>query len=142
MNHEQVVLLGVAVRDRELTITELTELSRTYEEVRAARLSADRESAKLKKIEDEANTVLIQAARRQGDFIAGPKRYSVGPASFVPHVMDWDALWSHVRATGSFALLEKRPAKAAFQELWDAGVQVPGVEKYPVFKLTSETVKG
>jgi hypothetical protein len=48
----------------------------------------------------------------------------------LPQVQDWDALWEHIRDTGDFYLIQKRPAAAAFRELNDAGIEVPGIEPY------------
>jgi hypothetical protein len=48
----------------------------------------------------------------------------------LPQVTDWDAVYEHIRETGDFYLLQKRPAAAAFRELNDADIAVPGIEAY------------
>ena len=48
----------------------------------------------------------------------------------VPQVVDWDAVYEHIRETGDFYLLQKRPAAAAFRELHDSDITVPGMEPY------------
>jgi len=48
----------------------------------------------------------------------------------VPQVMDWDKVYEHIRDTGDFYLLQKRPAAAAFRELQESGIDVPGMEPY------------
>lgn len=59
---------------------------------------------------------------------------SAGTASVtetvLPQVVDWDALHAHIKETGDFYLLQKRPAAAAFRELHQSGVEVPGMEPY------------
>jgi len=48
----------------------------------------------------------------------------------VPQVVDWDAVYEHIKETGDFYLLQKRPAAAAFRELHDSGQEIPGMEPY------------
>ena len=48
----------------------------------------------------------------------------------LPQVTDWDAVYEHIRDTGDFYLLQKRPAAAAFRELHQADIQVPGMDAY------------
>jgi hypothetical protein len=38
-------------------------------------------------------------------------------------------------------LSERRPGKAACKERWEAGEIIPGVEKFPVYKLTIKGVR-
>lgn len=48
----------------------------------------------------------------------------------VPQVMDWEAVYEHIKDTGDFYLLQKRPAAAAFRELHESGQVIPGMEPY------------
>jgi hypothetical protein len=48
----------------------------------------------------------------------------------LPQVVDWDAVYEHIKESGDFYLLQKRPAAAAFRELIDSGETVPGMEPY------------
>lgn len=48
----------------------------------------------------------------------------------LPQVVDWEALHAYIQETGDFHLMQKRPAAAAFRELFQSGIEVPGVEKY------------
>lgn len=48
----------------------------------------------------------------------------------LPQVTDWDAVYEHIRETGDFYLLQKRPAAAAFRELHNSGEVIPGIEAY------------
>src|SRR5262245_59568569 len=56
-----------------------------------------------------------------------------------PKAEDWPAIYKHIQETGEFELLHKRLTGSAIKERWDAGVEVPGVERYPVIKLTFKT---
>jgi hypothetical protein len=59
----------------------------------------------------------------------------------VPTVQDWQKLWDHIVETRDFSLLEKRVGKAAVKEHWSADEEVPGVIKFPVYKLSKSEVK-
>ena len=48
----------------------------------------------------------------------------------VPQVVDWEAVYEHIKETGDFYLLQKRPAAAAFRELQASGIEIPGMEPY------------
>jgi hypothetical protein len=48
----------------------------------------------------------------------------------LPQVTDWDQVYEHIRDTGDFYLLQKRPAAAAFRELHEAGIEIPGIDPY------------
>ena len=48
----------------------------------------------------------------------------------LPSVVDWDAVYEHIKESGDFYLLQKRPAAAAFRELNDSGIIIPGMEPY------------
>ena len=50
--------------------------------------------------------------------------------TILPNVVDWDAVYEHIKETGDFYLLQKRPATAAFRELHQSDIQVPGMEPY------------
>jgi len=58
----------------------------------------------------------------------------IGTASItevvLPQVTDWDAVYEHIKVTGDFYLLQKRPAAAAFRELLESGETIPGMEAY------------
>ncbi len=58
----------------------------------------------------------------------------VGTASItetvLPNVTDWDAVYEHIKETGDFYLLQKRPSAAAFRELHNSGEVIPGIEAY------------
>ena len=135
--------LAAAASQRDLTATELGELADIYHEVRADRLIADKVAAGFKAEETLSEGLLIQQMQKQSITAAGGKALRVGLSKpeYVPHVVDWSAYYAHIKATGDFELLERRPGKAACRERWEAGELVPGVEKFPVYKLTRNEVK-
>jgi len=46
----------------------------------------------------------------------------------VPKVVDWDAFYGYINRNQAFHMLERRPSRAAFRELYEAHKPVPGVE--------------
>lgn len=127
-----------AALGRPLTQEELKHLVVLWRAAQVERLDLDRKSKKLKDQEIIANTLLIQNMRLGGLSIETDTHViSVNKdPEYVPHVMDWEVYWAFIIKTEDFSLLEKRPGKSACQERWDAGETIPGVEKYPVYKLT------
>ena len=123
---------------RDLDQMELDHLAVLWRAATDERLDLDRKSKKLKDEETIASTLLIQQMRKTGLVSYTPTHeISVNrEPEYVPHVMDWEAYWGFIIKTKDFSLLEKRPGKSACQERWDAGQAIPGVEKYPVYKLT------
>lgn len=47
-----------------------------------------------------------------------------------PNVIDWSKLYEHIKKKGAFELLNRAPNVKAISERWEAGQQVPGVEKF------------
>lgn len=130
--------LAAVAAQRPLEQAELNELAALWQTATAERLDLDRKSKKLKDSETIASTVMIQSMRISKSTAFTPTHaVTVNQApEYTPHVMDWDAYWAFIINTKDFSLLEKRPGKSACQERWDAGQTIPGVEKYPVYKLT------
>ena len=136
--------LAAAAATRDLTQDEINDLAQQWRDVTARRLDLDRQSKKLKDEETVAQTTLIAQMRlRKLTASAAGVVVTVNQApEYVPHVMDWDAYWAFIHNTNNFSLLEKRPGKVACQEMWDNGLTIPGVEKYPVYKLSVTKLKG
>lgn len=58
-----------------------------------------------------------------------------------PKVVDWEKVYAHIKKTGQFDLMERRMAKAAFRERYEAGVLVPGTEAFEKMDLSLTKVK-
>lgn len=48
---------------------------------------------------------------------------------------DWPKLWAHVKKTGEFELIRKQLSVTACRERWDAGKEIPGVERFVKLSL-------
>lgn len=53
----------------------------------------------------------------------------------VPSVTDWNAFGEYIQQNNALYLLQRRPAAAAYRELLDEGVEIPGVEPFEKPKL-------
>lgn len=112
----------------------------TYKE----RLAADKAAAKLKEVESAAYALIIEQMRSQELTAIGGKKVRVGMApepDYQPHVKDWPKFYEYILESKDFSLLERRPGRAAIKERWEDEKEVPGVEKFPIYKLTRQEVK-
>lgn len=58
----------------------------------------------------------------------------------VPTVKNWTALYAHIKKTGEFDLLQRRPSTAACRERWKEGKKVAGVNKFIKLSLSLNKV--
>lgn len=127
-----------------LSPTELAALADKYWEARTKRLAADKVASALKAEESAAEATLVQQMLAGQNFAVGGKTVTLTlprVPDYVPAVRDWDAVYAHILETKDFSLLHKRIGESAVKERWQADVEVPGVEKFPVYKLSKSGVK-
>jgi len=55
--------------------------------------------------------------------------------TLMPTVTDWDKLNEYITEHDAWQLRNKAANAAAFRELWEAGIEVPGVDKFTQVKL-------
>lgn len=129
--------------DPELTATQLGMLSDEYWDVKQRRLAADKSAAALKTVEAEMEAKLIeQMLKQQISAVGGGSVIFTLPSpKMEPAVTDWQAFWKFIKDMDDMSLFEKRPGRAAIKERWEAGQTIPGVEKFPVYKLSKQGVK-
>lgn len=120
-----------------MTAEELAVLVDEYYLAREERLAQQRKVDAMKTREKELKDHLILAFREGKITAAGGKvaiiRHSV---SSEPTIGDIDKLYHHIRATGEFDLLYRRINAKAVKERKDVGVEIPGIEWFPVDKLS------
>ena len=126
-----------------LGVAELTKLSDVFFQLHKKRLALDKEAAELKKAEELAHALLVQQMLEQDLTALGGKtvKLELPPPRMEPHVKDWDKFYAYILKTKDFSLLERRPGKAACRERWDDNVVVPGVEQFPVYRLSKSEVR-
>lgn len=54
----------------------------------------------------------------------------------VPRVTDWEAFYAWVKKKNRFDLLQRRLSEDEITKLWDAGIEVPGVEEFKVWSVS------
>lgn len=125
-----------------ITAADAAALADAFKAAEADRLAADKVAESLKVIEVSLKTALISALRTlQVDGVQG-KQFAVSLKQVdEPTVGDWDAFYKYILKTKDFSLLERRPGKGAIKERWEDGKQVPGINKFPVDKLSFTKVK-
>lgn len=137
--------LIAAAQTAPLSASQLGEVADYYQSYRTERLAADKAAAALKAQESAAQELLIQQMLLQKVTAAGGRLLRVTcdihKPDYVPHVKEWDKFYQYIKQNDAFDLLERRPGKLACKERWDAGEIVPGVEKFPVYKLSTSKVK-
>jgi len=131
-------------QQKKLTAKQLASVADDWFATRKDRYAADKVAMKLKEREQNAYALLIEQMRMQELTAIGGARVRVGMSlepTYEPHVVDWDSFYAFILETKDFSLLERRPGRSACKERWEDDVVVPGVEKFPVYKLTSSEVK-
>lgn len=97
---------------------------------------AEKIIAEMKASEKELDdALLIMLQKQKLDKAAGSSASVSISKQPLPKVTDWEAFWAHIKKTGEFDLLERRPARAAYKERIEAKKAVPGVETFWDTKL-------
>jgi hypothetical protein len=111
-----------------------------YHALRQLRLAMEKETAAVKAREDEVEDYIINNLSKSDDTGAAGKFYraqiKVDTAPKLAEGAGWQALTAHVARTGEFDLLQKRLNNTAVKDRWDAGADVPGVERMRVVKVS------
>lgn len=126
-----------------LSAKELGAMADQYWEIKNKRLAADKVAAAFKLEESKLAALLIQEMREQEISGVGGQtiRLAMDSPTMEPVVKDWTAYYQYIVDNRAFELLERRPGRAACKERWEQGVEIPGVEKFPVYKLSKQGVK-
>lgn len=126
-----------------LSATELGALADQHFEAKTKRLAADKVAKELKTEESRLEALIIDQMRRQQISSIGGKKiiYAMPSPTDEPVVEDWPKFQAHILETKDFSLLERRPGRAAIKERWEQDKAVPGVGKFPVYKLSKSGVK-
>lgn len=114
-----------------------------YAAVRKQRLAADKVAAELKAKESALQGILIEQMRLQEITAIGGQTVKVSipvEPDYTPAVEDWSKFYAYIKKNNAWELLERRPGRLACRERWEAGVTIPGVSKFPVYKLSMNGV--
>jgi hypothetical protein len=105
----------------------ITEMSDVREERRRIAARDKELIARWRTLEMELLTRLDEQGMLKASTASGTASIT---ETVLPQVVDWDAVYAHIQESGDFFLLQKRPAAAAFRELHQSGVTIPGMEVY------------
>jgi hypothetical protein len=128
-----------------LTVTALraaAKLADAYNLKRKARLALQKQVTDLEEEEKELKGDLIAALASEKATAVGGSTCTIEMKTVMePTVADWKKLQEHIRATGNFELLYQRVNGKAVKERWDNKEEVPGVQRFPVTKLSISQIK-
>lgn len=142
MTHEELsLLLTKAAGGDTLTVKELAAIGDAFWETQVERLKADKVAEALKAKETLYQSCVIEQLRKQElSAIGGTAVILELKKDDQPKVEDWVVFQKYILKTKDFSLLERRPGKAAIKERWEDGKEVPGVSRFPVYKLSRRKV--
>ncbi len=104
-------------------------LYKLVEDRRLAQRKADELEAEEKALKEY---IINTLPKSQASGVAGKlARVSIDQKD-VPSPKDWDKIYKYILKTKSFELLQRRLASQVVQERWEAGKEVPGVERFKV----------
>jgi hypothetical protein len=131
------------MKAKKLTSKTALRLAQAYVAKRAERLIQDGIAEQLKEEEIKLKQQLMDTMEAIGVKAVGDgvRNYALHTVD-EPTVADWDTLKAHIRKTGEFELLYQRVNPGSVKERWDLGIAVPGVQKFPVLKLSVTKAKG
>lgn len=100
-----------------------------YSDIRALRLSMDKEVDKVKARESEIREHIISNLAKSEDTGAAGLRYRAQIVmKDTARATDWPALWAYIAKENRFDLLQKRLGEKAVMDMLEQGERVPGVE--------------
>jgi hypothetical protein len=115
----------------------IDELAEEYLNLRAERLAIDKCAADAKKLEETAKQKLEKHMLDSGttDYKGDHLRVQM-EREFKPTATDWGLVQKFVIDNNAFDLFQKRLTESAVKSRWEDGISIPGIEKFPVNKLS------
>jgi hypothetical protein len=115
----------------------LPDLISNYIIIRDQRLALDKQAAEIKETEDVLNKAIIAKMKEEKVEVAGKIGGFVKMKKNVePTADDWPAVWKYIKENDAFELLHKRLTSEAVKERWENNVEIPGVGRKDVYKLS------
>ena len=113
------------------------ELADEWWTLRASRLAIEKEVARIREQESRAKSALLQSlTENKVTSVGGQKVRVTLVVKDKPCVNDWEEVYSYIRETGSFDILQRRIGERAVKDRWDDGVKIPGIESYPIDEIS------
>jgi len=115
----------------------LSEICDAYQRARETRLFQEKLAAKTKEAELLLRSRILGTLRdHEIPTIGGATHNFERVVKEEPQADDWDLVHEHVVQSQEWDLIRRRLGTAAVKERWDVGVEVPGVGRFPVEKLS------
>ena len=116
-------------------------LLKTQIKKQTIKLENSKASETLSKLQGDAkeleNKIISEIDKKKGTSgILGKKAKGILKTKTVPAVQDWDKFYKHVMKKKDFSFLQKRLSSTAFNEHWEAGEKIPGVQKVHLKSLS------
>jgi hypothetical protein len=117
--------------------TEVADLIDLYVDCREARLALERRAEEQKKQETWLKEQIEKTLAANKLTVGGSAKWKATLKSKdKPIVADWSLLYSHIKETDGFDLLQRRLTEAAVKLRWDEALIVPGVERFPITEVS------
>ena len=101
--------------------------------LRIIRLNMQRELDDIAKQENNAKQALIDSLVNTGSTAIGGLLVSVAhKRTDKPRATDWDAVWQWAKKHDAPDIYQRRLGENAVKERWADGIEIPGVEAFPV----------
>jgi|SRR5215203_3540098 len=115
----------------------LQDLIARYSIAREARLQKSKEVDDLQKEESKLKEEIIRTMQGQELKTIGIPSCTVKLQEKIkPTVSNWEILYQHIAMTNEFDLLQRRLTETAVKLRWEDKLEVPGVQKYPIYDLS------
>jgi hypothetical protein len=136
-NHVMSFIGGAVNTPTPAISSHLSDLINQYISLRAQRIVKEKEAAEIQELEEDLKKTIISKFR-EGDIKAMGSTNGLVKMMKTeePVANDWLAVWEYIRENDAFELLHRRLTNTAVKERWDAGIEIPGVGRTDVYKLT------
>jgi len=112
---------------------ELMQLVTRFNNVRDERLDLQRKRDKRYESEIELKLMLVAAIKESGlQKVANVKLV----LKIKPVAKDWEAIRKYIIEHDAWDLMQRRLGDLACRERWDDGIDLPGIDKFPVDDLS------
>ena len=119
----------------------LGEVADHLKEVTLLRLEMKKEVDLVEAREKELRNHLVENLSDKDTGVSGRKYHAQVKKSVKPIVDDWEDVYNYIVENDAFHLLGKSLSVKAVNELWEAGVKIPGVSKMHAKTLSLTKVK-
>lgn len=120
-----------------MDLNELSKIIEQYAMRREERLELDRRSKEIGELENELKQLIMAHMEEQHVYVAGSPHVTVKlKITPKPTAKDWREVYQYVKDNDAFDILFRRLNEKALIERREQGVEVPGLDWFPVASLS------